>query len=279
MGWSRPGRPGREGPPPTAPHVPPSAGAPFGSNLSVASFRQAVADGWRPRGLVAGSAVFRVSWASAFTGPGRSLVPAAGEMAALSRLAAQGWQLALERLRAELVALQAHGALGLRLRRSGWDFAGGLVEFTALGTAVDREGAPPPARPFAAAMGGVDTSQLLRAGYVPLWPVVGACVAYVPDTEARWAERAAVSRNQPLPATSAAIAACRRQAVARMQAEAAATGAQGVVGVRSPLQVEAVSFAEDLGGLVVACTAMGTAVAGAGGDARQAPLPALDLAR
>lgn len=215
------------------------AGGLFTSDLTVGEFAAALRDGWRPLGLVMGSSVYRVNWQSALASlayGGGSLfgagyaVPAGGEIEPLSRAAQDCRRRALHRLELEAEALGAHGAVGVRLMRSAWDWGVGLAEFRAVGTAVRLPGSEPLPHPFAGALSGTDAYKLLRAGYAPHAIVGGACLYYVSGLEAAAAGYSFA--NTPLAATSQAVASARELAVRRLRAEAAALGADGAMGVR-----------------------------------------------
>jgi uncharacterized protein YbjQ (UPF0145 family) len=260
------------------------------SDLSVPEAALTLGDGWRPRGLVMGSAVMRISWspwlgAYGFSGYGGGYAggwmggwPSGGEIRELSRAAAEGWERCLDRLRLETEALGAHGAVGVRIKRAAWDPATGMAEFTAVGTAVSLPDAPALPQPFTSALSGIEVSKLLRAGYVPLAPVVGTCVSYITGFEA--AQAALTWSNVPLQATSQTLAECRRAAADRMRAAAREAGAAGVVGVQLHMRAEEIEQKEpDRTDHLVECTALGTAVADlrAGGSA--VPTPVIDLGR
>lgn len=83
-------------------------------------------------------------------------------------------QLALERAVAETADLGGHGMVGTRLAFRYLEGLASTVEFTALGTAVARRGAPPMDRPFTSHLSGQDLLKLIRAGMVPVALVVGA---------------------------------------------------------------------------------------------------------
>jgi uncharacterized protein YbjQ (UPF0145 family) len=252
------------------------------SDLSVPEAHMTLRDGWRPRGLVMGSAVMRINWSAAWS-VGYSTWnlggwPSSGEIRQLSVAAAEGWQRCLDRLRLETEAVGAHGAVGVRLQRAAWDPSTGMAEFIAVGTAVSLPEAPPLPQPFTSLLSGIETAKLLQAGYAPAAPAVGVCIAYVTGFEAMQA--AMTWANVPLQATSEMVAECRGAAADRMRATAREAGAAGVVGVRLEMRAEEIEMKEpDRTDHLVECVALGTAVVDlrAGGEPEAAT--AIDLRR
>jgi len=99
-----------------------------------------------------------------------------------------------------------------------------------------------------------------QAGFEPLGMVMGTCIYHVGIQAARW------SVSQELQVLSQAMYHCRELAMARMEAEADALGADGVIGVR--IRSLNYLFASD----VLEFVAVGTAVKG--GDGQQFRTPA-----
>jgi uncharacterized protein YbjQ (UPF0145 family) len=86
----------------------------------------------------------------------------------------QAAALAIERITAETSALGAHGVIGTRLNFRYLPEMPSTIEFTAMGTAVAREGAAALPRPFTSHLTGQDLLKLLQAGMVPVSVAVGA---------------------------------------------------------------------------------------------------------
>lgn len=93
-----------------------------------------------------------------------------------------------------------------------------------------------------------------EAGFRPLGLVLGSSVYHVGIQLGRW------SKNQELTKLSQALYDARERAMARMEAEASALGADGIVGVR--LDVEFKEFGSDIAEFI----AVGTAVKADGAD-------------
>ncbi|MFJ8015077.1 heavy metal-binding domain-containing protein [Streptomyces sp. NPDC096339] len=93
-----------------------------------------------------------------------------------------------------------------------------------------------------------------EAGFRPLGLVLGCSVYHVGIQLGRW------SKNQELTKLSQAMYHARELAMSRMEAEASALGADGIVGVR--LDIEFKEFGSDIAEFI----AVGTAVKAAGAD-------------
>ncbi len=267
------------------------------SDLAVGEAAITLADGWQPRGLVMGSAVMRITWSGTLSaygygsgmggGYGGGMMggmgwaggwPSGGEIRQLSLAATEGWERCMDRLRMETEALGAHGAVGIRIRRAAWDPSTGLAEFVAVGTAVTLPGSKPLPQPFSSALSGTETAKLLRAGHVPVAPVVGVCVAYITGFEAMQA--AMTWSNVPLAQTSEALGDCRRAAADRMRAAARDVGGDGIVGVQLHMRGEEIEQQDpDRTDHLIECTALGTAVANTGRATVAAPVSAIWLRR
>ncbi len=134
----------------------------------------------------------------------------------------------------EADSLAADGIVGVRLEVGRHEWGGELAEFIAIGTAVKHAGGDlhraPNGRPFTSDLSGQDFWTLLTAGYRPVGLVLGNCVYHVAHQNiARWAGR--VGRNVEMPNYTQAIYDARELAMTRMQAEAEALEAEGIVGV------------------------------------------------
>lgn len=86
------------------------------------------------------------------------------------------------------------------------------------------------AGPFTSDLSGQDFWSLLHAGYRPVEMVMGSCVYHVAH-RGMLAGFSSAGRNVELENFTAALYEAREIAVERMQAEAAAAKAEGVVGV------------------------------------------------
>ncbi len=106
-----------------------------------------------------------------------------------------------------------------------------VAEFMAIGTAVKHAGGKSfrnkKGRPFQSDLTGQEFWTLLRAGYRPVGFVMGNCVYYVPPNLLQ----ARDSLSCELPAYTHALYDARELAMERLQAEAEALDATGIVGV------------------------------------------------
>jgi uncharacterized protein YbjQ (UPF0145 family) len=109
-------------------------GKPFTSDLSGQDFRTLLQAGYRPQGLVMGTCVYHVAhqglgqW---FKTVGRNT-----EMQNFTQALYDARELAMERMQAEAVNLEAEGIVGAQIKETnhGWDSH--IIEFFAVGTAV-----------------------------------------------------------------------------------------------------------------------------------------------
>src|SRR5258708_14204875 len=86
-----------------------------------------------------------------------------------------GGQVALGRLEQEATLLKAHGIIGVRLTTRDYEWGSGLIEYTAIGTAIRLPDAPLFPRPFLSDLSGQEFWTLLQAGYFPVGLVTGYC--------------------------------------------------------------------------------------------------------
>jgi uncharacterized protein YbjQ (UPF0145 family) len=200
----------------------------FTSDFSVNEFLLVRKAGFEPIGLCVGSCVYQVgiqygSWSKN------------QEMDVLSRAMYHARELAMSRMRAEATTMGADGIVGVELtiKRLEWDAQ--LLEFIAIGTGVVHgEGhkgfRAPDGGPFTSDLSGQDFWSLLHAGYRPLEMVMGSCVYHVAH-RGLLSGLATLGSNVELENFTSAMYEARELAMERMQAEAAAAKAEGVVGV------------------------------------------------
>jgi uncharacterized protein YbjQ (UPF0145 family) len=118
-------------------------------------------------------------------------------------------------------------AVRLTLNVHAW--GANVIEFLAIGTAVKSDqpgfrGAEN--RPFTSDLSGQDFWTLLNAGYRPMGFVMGNCVYYVGQGPS-----GRPTENKELTEITQALYDARELAMERMQVEAEALGAAGIVGV------------------------------------------------
>jgi uncharacterized protein YbjQ (UPF0145 family) len=206
-----------------------TAGAVFTSDLTVNEFLLVRQAGFRPLGLVLGSSVYHIG--AQFSSFNQSM-----ELTVLTQAMYRARELAMTRMRAEAYALGGDGVVGVRLRVTGMQWGEHIAEFTAVGTAVkaeDPEGHWRDASggPFTSDLSGQDFWTLVQAGYAPLGLVMGTCVYHMAQQGFRQMWRN-LGQNVEIPQYTQGVYDARELAMGRMQAEARAHQAEGVVGVQ-----------------------------------------------
>jgi uncharacterized protein YbjQ (UPF0145 family) len=200
----------------------------FTSDFSVNEFLLVRKAGFEPIGLCVGTCVYHVgiqygSW-------GRNQ-----ELDVLSKAMYHARELAMSRMRAEATAMGADGIVGVKLTIKRLEFDEHLLEFIAIGTGVVHGEGHKGFRahdggPFTSDLTGQDFWSLLHSGYRPMEMVMGSCVYHVAH-RGMLAGIATAGRNVELENYTSAMYEAREIAVERMQAEASAAKAEGVVGV------------------------------------------------
>ncbi|MFI5296928.1 MAG: heavy metal-binding domain-containing protein [Polyangiales bacterium] len=234
----------------------------FTSDLSVNEFLLVKEVGFQPLGLVMGSSIYHIALQ-----PGAQAGP--GELTPLTQALYQARELAMERMEAEADALGADGIVAVRLTFNVHAWGTNVIEFVAIGTAVKFLSAPGSYRtgdgkPFTSDLTGQDFWTLLNAGYRPLGFVMGNCVYYVGPPPGQQSE------NGELTHATQALYDARELAMERMQYEAEALKAEGIVGVL----VDETNHT--WGPSVLEFSAVGTAVVSIRAD-HQIPRPTLVL--
>ncbi|HEX2902366.1 MAG TPA: heavy metal-binding domain-containing protein [Jatrophihabitans sp.] len=204
----------------------------FTSDLSVNEFLLVREAGFRPLGLVLGSSIYHV-------GLQTRRWSASQELDKLSQAMYHARELAMTRMEAEADSLGADGIVGVRLEIEFKQFGHNLAEFIAVGTAVVADKPPSPGGvwrnnkqlPFTSDLSGQDFWTLIQSGYAPLGLVMGSCVYHI-------AHRGPAQTigtfgvNTEVPSYTQALYDARELAMTRMQREAEALDADGIVGVQ-----------------------------------------------
>jgi uncharacterized protein YbjQ (UPF0145 family) len=241
----------------------------FTSDLSVNEFLLVKEAGFEPLGLVVGSSIYHIGIQMA--GWKKSQ-----EMTVLSEAMYSARQLAMTRMEEEADQLGADGVVGVRLDIGRYEWGQDMAEFIAIGTAVKhREGVlhrAPNGRPFTSDLSGQDFWTLLRTGHRPVGMVMGSCVYHVAH-RGMLQSMAQTGRNVELSNFTQALYDARELAMERMQTEATAIGAEGIVGV----QLQETSHG--WGSHTIEFFAIGTAIVPREGEqeAIQPPTTVLDL--
>jgi uncharacterized protein YbjQ (UPF0145 family) len=209
----------------------------FTSDLSVNEFLLVKEVGFQPLGLVMGSSIFHVGYH-----PVRGV---SEELTTLTQALYQSRELAMVRMEEEADALGADGIVAVRLDLTIHTWGTNIIEFLAIGTAVKNikgEGTwrAPNGKPFQSDLSGQDFWTLLHAGYRPVGMVMGNCVYYVAPQQAPqqqgwggWGQQQqqGAMQNMELVGPTQAFYDARELAMERMQEEAEALNAEGIVGV------------------------------------------------
>jgi len=213
---------------------PGKAGSIFTSDLSVNEFLLVREVGFRPLGLVLGSSIYHVGLQVGRWGSNQ-------ELDVLSQAMYHARELAMTRMEAEADALRADGIVGVRLDVEMKEFGSDIAEFIAVGTAVKAEDGAGGGgvdnwrnnknQPFTSDLSGQDFWTLIRAGYAPLGMVMGSCVYHIAHQKFG-AKMGNIGRNVEIEQFTQALYDARELAMSRMQAEAEALHAEGIVGVQ-----------------------------------------------
>ncbi|OYV62472.1 MAG: hypothetical protein B7Z71_01125 [Acidocella sp. 21-58-7] len=200
----------------------------FTSDFSVNEFLLVHKAGFEPIGLCVGTCVYHVGIQYGSWNKNQ-------ELDVLSKAMYHARELAMSRMRAEAAAMGADGIVGVKLtiKRLEWDAQ--LLEFIAIGTGVVHGDGHKGFRahdggPFTSDLSGQDFWSLLHSGYRPVEMVMGSCVYHVAHRGVM-SGLGTVGRNVELENFTSAMYEAREIAIERMQFEAAAAKAEGVVGV------------------------------------------------
>ena len=230
----------------------------FSSDLSVNELLLTHQCGFEPLGQVMGTSMYHVGFV--YT-PGYSWV--SGEMATLTQAYYEARHLAMGRLLREAKLLHADGVVGVRLTRTEYEWGSGMIEFMALGTAVRRIGAPPlpeNENPFVSALNGQDHYALRQEGMKPVGFCMGNCTWYqIPDWRTQVATGWGSWYNQELIAFTQGSYTARELAMTRMEMEAKAVGAIGIVGVEIETSVQTIDVNNQINA-IMHFSATGTAI-------------------
>jgi uncharacterized protein YbjQ (UPF0145 family) len=228
----------------------------FTSDLSVNEFLLVREAGFRPLGLVLGSSIYHVGFQMGRWSRNQ-------ELETLSQAMYHARELAMTRMEAEADLLGADGIVGVRLDIEFKEFGSDLAEFIAVGTAVKADEAHAAhggfswrnnqGKPFTSDLSGQDFWTLLQAGYAPLGMTMGSCVYHIAH-QRFWQAVGNTGQNVEIPQFTEALYDARELAMSRMQAEAEALSAEGIVGV------QLLSLPHRWGGHTTEFFAIGTAV-------------------
>jgi uncharacterized protein YbjQ (UPF0145 family) len=200
----------------------------FTSDLSVSEYVLLGEAGFEPLGFVVGSSMYHIGIQVGRWGQNQ-------ELQVLTQAMYNARELAMSRMQSEAEHLGADGIVGVSLRMQAYVWGQEVLEFLATGTAVSAingSGAhrSPDGRAFTSDLSAQDFFRLLAAGAVPVSFVLGTCVYHIAHQSLMQTLRQA-GQNQEMPQFTQGIYEARELALARMQAEATAAQASGIVGV------------------------------------------------
>ncbi len=219
----------------------------FTSDLTCNEYLLTREAGCEPIGVVMGTCFYKVG----FFGYFRGYQKFTGELAALTQAQLAVRELAVSRMQQEAAMLGAQGIIGVRLKksRSGWGI--GMVEFTAIGTAIRIPGRPVTSKPFTSDLSGQEFWQLQQAGYYPKGLVFGACSYYVHSSsktrmlmnQSAWNRLFGQGRrNQELTQFTQGFQDARELALMRLTEDIRQLGAVGAVGMDIQTSEEAINY-------------------------------------
>jgi uncharacterized protein YbjQ (UPF0145 family) len=200
----------------------------FTSDLSVSEYVLLGEAGFEPLGFVVGSSIYHIGIQMARWGQNQ-------ELQVLTQAMYSAREFAMARMRAEADHLGADGIVGVQLRMQSYVWGQDVLEFLATGTAVkavEGTGAhrAPDGSAFTSDLSAQDFFRLLAGGAVPVSFVLGTCVYHIAHQSVMQSLRQA-GQNQEMLIFTQGIYEARELALSRMQAEATAARASGIVGV------------------------------------------------
>jgi uncharacterized protein YbjQ (UPF0145 family) len=206
---------------------PGSAGSIFTSDLTVNEFLLVKQAGFHPLGLVLGTSVYHVGFQMGRWSKNQ-------ELDVLSQAMYHARELAMQRMEAEADVLGADGIVGVRLEVEFKEWGNDVAEFIAVGTAVKAEDGTSwrndAGQPFTSDLSGQDFWTLIQTGYAPLGLTMGTCVYHIAHRGLGQSLNS-MGRNVELPQFTQGLYDARELAMERMQKEAEALHAEGIVGV------------------------------------------------
>jgi len=205
-----------------------SEGAFYTSDLSVNEFLLARQVGYRPLSQVMGSSMYHMGWRYL------NWYTPSGQLDVSTNAMNEARALALGRLAQEASRVGASVVVGVHVSRSKYEWSENMLEFSAIGTAMRLENAPPEAHPALTNLSGQDFWKLYQAGYWPRGVVASSCVYHVVPT---WRTQSMNSwfgsgrQNQELTEFTQGLYAARHLATRAIHRQASDLAAEGIVGM------------------------------------------------
>lgn len=239
----------------------------FTSDLTTREFLLVRQAGFTPLTQVMGSCFYAVGWQYLPMG-GTWAYPDGGtvELDVQSEAWNEARRLALARLSQEAELAGADAVLGVRIVRGAYDWAQGLIEFAATGTAVVSDEYDLGDEVFLSTLSGQEFASLCRNGWMPVGIAAGSTVAYVvggmqtvqalSSFGSRW-------QNQELTELTRGLYAARELAMRHVVRQGHELEAAGIVGMRieqhhEPREIDQQGYKRL--DLIVTMHVMGTAV-------------------
>jgi uncharacterized protein YbjQ (UPF0145 family) len=239
----------------------------FTSDLSTNEFLLVREAGFRPVTQVMGSCFYNVGWQNVPMGGWGYSAGGTFELEVQSAAWNEARRLAFSRLEQEAKLAGADAVLGVHITRGSYDWAQGLIEFAAVGTAVVSEGFEFGDEIFLSSLSGQQFASLVRSGWMPIGITAGSTVSYVMggmQTMRAMSGFGARMQNQELSELTQGVYAARQLTMRHVERQARELEAAGIVG----MQIEQHQHAREIdqGGykrldLIVTMHAIGTAVA------------------
>src|SRR5471032_2088799 len=203
-------------------------GSIFTSDLTVNEFLLVKQAGFTPLGMVLGSSIYHVGIQIGRWSQNQ-------ELDVLSQAMYHARELAMSRMEQEANVLGADGIVGVRLEVEFKEWGADIAEFLAVGTAVKADDGTTwrnnKGLPFTSDLSGQDFWTLIQSGYLPQGLVMGTCVYHIAHQGMR-SSLGNIGVNTEIPQFTEALYDARELAMGRMQAEAEALDAEGIVGVQ-----------------------------------------------
>lgn len=213
----------------------------FSSDLTANEFLLVRRAGFRPLSQVMGSCFYNLGWqwmpgSTGYYGAWGATY-SEGQTVELETQT-EAWnearRLALARLATEAKLVGADCVVGVRLQQGRFDWAAGLIEFVAVGTAVVSDRYELGGEPVLSNLTGQQFAALFEHGYWPVGLVAATTVGYVMTG---WQQQRGLSgffsgwQNQELEDFTQGMYATRSQTMLRLNRQAHELQAGGVVGV------------------------------------------------
>lgn len=178
---------------------------------------------------------------------------------------------AYDRLEKQAHRLGASGVIGIRITHR--EIALDVWEHSVQGTAVGGCASGTGGRPFTCTLTGQEYWALTAGGYRPVGVALGVCVYYQKFHQKVQQQIVGSGQNVERSDFTRGIYTARRNALIALEAEAAALGAAGVLGISVTTKRTLNRKGRTSQGMMIEFTALGTAVAASGSD-----VPAIDYA-